>query len=89
MKLPAIEITIDEIVLHGLEPAHRHEFADALEMKLTHLAQEAAVTGTQWRSRDESSRRVPTVALEHSDGLHLGEAVAATVATVVSGGGPR
>ena len=85
MKLPTIEITIDEVIVHGLTPGSQYDFADALEAKLTALIEESAAAAAGWRSRDESSRRTNVVA--GSSVPALGEAVAVTVRDVLSDGG--
>lgn len=68
-----VEVVIDELVLRGVEPAHAHAAAAALESRLTALAQ--AHEGPL-RERAESSRRLEPIAVVPQ---RLGERVAEAV----------
>ena len=87
MRVPTIDITIDEIVLHGLEPGQQHDFASAFDVMLTSLVRESAAGALGWRPRIESSRRMRSVGVSSAAGSSLGEAAAAKVFDVLSSGG--
>jgi len=36
-RAPSVELHIDELVLHGFEPAHRYQIGDAVQRELTRL----------------------------------------------------
>lgn len=81
--LPSIDITIDEVVLRGIEPGDQFRFVSALEARLTAMIEADIGRAAQWRSRDEASRRTTPVRAD-TGAVSLGEAVAASVSDVVS-----
>lgn len=69
-----IELIIDEIVLHGFDPRHRHAIGDAVERQLSALlAERAGALG------ELTSRAVP-----HDDGGHVSTPAGASPAVVGS-----
>ena len=77
---PAIEVTIDEVVLRGVPPERAREVVAALELALedhARVAQAAEDAPGLLAGRAESSRRLDEVRCVGTDGL--GDAVAGAV----------
>jgi len=79
-----LEIVVDELIVRGLEPADARAAADALETRLTMLAE--ADQGTV-PARTESFRRLAPLAVPTAAPAALGHAVAGAVWNAVSGRG--
>jgi hypothetical protein len=58
MIIPTIEVTIDEIVLHGMPAGQQYDFAEALEVHLAELIRASAGDAAGWRPRTEAGRTV-------------------------------
>ena len=43
----SVELNIEELVLHGFDPANRYAIGDALERELTRLSSEQPITATE------------------------------------------
>ena len=43
---PAVQVHIDELVLHGFAPADQHRIADAVQAELAHLFAEQGISAT-------------------------------------------
>lgn len=84
-QLPAIEITIGEVVLHGVRPGDQHDFAAALTERLTALVEDSAAAAGDWRSRQESSHRTDAVQLTSASPSELGAAIAGQVHGLLAG----
>ena len=89
MRVPSVEITIDAVVLHGVAPDRRHEFAAALHEELAALVTGSIGEAERWPARSEASRRVPPINVGDAAPAALGDAVAGTVFGLVTGGGGR
>ena len=76
-----LEIAIDELIVRGLSPSDARVAANALEERLSELAQQSAVT---IRERAEASRKLSPVDAESPTGV--GQAVADAVWNTLSGG---
>jgi len=87
VSLPSIEVTIDEVVLRGVAAGQQYDFADALHETLSSLIEASIEQSGNWRSRSESSRRVPSVAIGEKASSQLGDAVAHSVYDALSEGG--
>ena len=82
-----LEIVIDELVVRGLRPEQARVAADALEARLTALAE--GHEGGALLARDESSRRAGAVDAPADSPAAVGDAVAGAVWGVLAPGGRR
>jgi hypothetical protein len=82
MKRPAIDLHIEELVLHGLAPAERYHIADAVER---HLALLFAAGGAEFLSRDAEFERLNAGAFDVAPGS-TPDAIGARVAQALYGG---
>jgi hypothetical protein len=51
---PVVEVTVDELVLHGFQPAERHAIGDAFQLEL-----ERAFAGADFRSGFRQDAELP------------------------------
>jgi hypothetical protein len=79
-----IEIVIDELVVRGLAPEQARVAATALEARLGAIASPPEV---QVHPRSEAFRRLPAIEVPAGSSVALGEAVAGSVWSALSGGG--
>ena len=78
---PAVRVEIDELVLHGFEPADRHEIADALRAELAGaLAGWHPGEGRMATHLDAGSFDVPATATPAA----TGQAIARKVGSVIA-----
>jgi len=77
---PAVELHIEELVLHGFSPRDRFGISDALEQELARLLTEQGLPGLAMQSRsierlDGGSLSIRAGARPQSIGAQLGERV--------------
>ena len=80
MKARAIELQIDELVLHGFAPQERRAIADALQHELTALLQQRGLRDTAVRHHEADTIRAPQVNLPaEAQPAQTGRAVARSI----------
>jgi hypothetical protein len=77
---PVIELSIDEVVLHGFRPRDRHAIGDALERELTRLLSRPGALAAIAESRDIPRVDAGQVSLQQGSpapaiGKHLARAI--------------
>jgi hypothetical protein len=83
MTAPRVEIVIDRMVFHGLEPAEARSAATAFEVRLAALAARPAAAIL---ARTEAFRTTPAVGAPTRSPAAIGEAAAGAVWSAVSRG---
>ena len=80
----AIEVHIDELVLHGFDAADRHSIGDAVQVELAELLGAMEVAGSM--SRSTSIERLDGVSIVPlgPDARHLGQAIGRSVSEGLS-----
>ena len=66
MNRRAIEVQIEELVLHGFTPRDRHAIAEAIQSELTALLKTRGLPGGTQRLYQREALRAPTAALPPS-----------------------
>lgn len=84
-RRPAINLTIDEVVVRGAPPEQARPVLAYLEARLTELATEWSRAPEPLHDRAESSRRLPTIDAPAGAAGALGTAVADAVWSEVCG----
>jgi hypothetical protein len=84
VKAAAIEVVIDELVLHGFAPGERHAIGEAIERELTQLLTAQAIAP----AADIQIDRVSAAPMRMRRGARAGE-VGAQIARAVHAGLPR
>jgi hypothetical protein len=73
---PNIELHIEELVLHGVDPADRHRIGDAVERELARLLAERPISGQRdIEHLDAGTRRLPAHANAPAIGAQVARAV--------------
>jgi hypothetical protein len=73
---PDIELHIEELVLHGVDPADRHRIGDAVERELARLLVERPIAArTDLEHIDAGTRRLPAQAKAPAIGAQVARAV--------------
>jgi hypothetical protein len=78
VKRGAIEIQIDELVLHGFAPPERHAIAEAIQDELTELLETRGLPGNAIMSREAvrtSPARLPPSPRAHQTGTAIAHAI--------------
>jgi hypothetical protein len=83
-----IEVLIEEVVLHGVEPSERHALGDALTVELERVLAADAATWSQPRTVDVARVVGAGVRIERNGAAApaLAGAVRAAIGAAVSGG---
>lgn len=92
MSQGPIHLHIDELVLHGFEPAERHAIADAVQRELTSLLMQQPLhprSGTDVRRAKANAGSVTAASSRPTDtGRQVARALHSTVVGTVAGSGP-
>ena len=73
---PNIELHIEELVLHGVDPADRHRIGDVVERELARMLAERPISGRRDIEHiDAGTRRLPAQAKAPAIGAQVARAV--------------